>query len=103
MSVVFHATIKNDGLGGWFIELKDPSDDTTQICKDLAEFEEKIEEMGSEYGGHVDEVKWLKDDDVMPHTIDEIRMQMMEFRKKIEEEKGEFITPVATPKEESHD
>ncbi len=99
--VVFEATIKNDKAGGWFIELKDTTDGRVEICKDLDEFEEKIEQMGDDYGGHIDEVRWLKDDDLHPAAMDEIRALMAEKRAKIEEERGDFITPVATPKEES--
>ncbi len=99
--VIFEATIKNDGAGGWFIELKDTEDGRVEICKDLDEFEEKIEMMGDDYGGHIDEVRWLKDDDLHPAAMDEIRVLMAEKRAKIEEERGDFITPVATPKEES--
>jgi hypothetical protein len=100
MAVVFEATIKNDDMGGWFIELKDTVDGRVEVCKDLEEFEEKIELLGDDYGGHVDEVKWFKDDDLHPAAMDEIRIQMAEKRAKIEEDKGEFITPVVTPKEE---
>ena len=99
--VVFEALIRNDGAGGWLIELKDTQGGRVEICKDLDEFEEKIEEMGEEYGGHIDEVRWLKDDDLHPVFLDEIRVLMAEKRAKIEEEKGEFITPVATRKEEA--
>ena len=99
--VIFEATIKNDNAGGWFIELKDTEDGRVEICKDLDEFEEKIEAMGDDYGGHIDEVRWLKDEDLHPAAMDEIRALMAEKRAKIEEERGDFITPVATPKEES--
>ncbi len=101
MAVIFEATIKNDGMDGWFIELKDTTDGRVEICKDLDEFEEKIELLGDDYGGHVDEVKWLKDEDLHPHAMDEIRIKMAEKRAKIEEDKGEFITPVVTPKDEA--
>jgi len=97
--VIFEATIKNDNAGGWFIELKDTEDGRVEICKDLDEFEEKIEQMGDDYGGHIDEVRWLKDEDLHPAAMDEIRALMAEKRAKIEEERGDFITPVATPKE----
>ncbi len=97
--VIFEATIKNDNVGGWFIELRDTTDGRVEICKDIDEFEEKIEAMGDDYGGHIDEVRWLKDDDLHPAAMDEIRALMAEKRAKIEEERGDFITPVATPKE----
>lgn len=97
--VVFEAIIRSDKVGGWFIELKDTIDGRVEICKDMDEFEEKIEAMGDDYGGHIDEVRWSKEDDLHPAILDEIRLIMAEKRAKIEEERGEFITPVATPKE----
>jgi len=101
--VIFTSTIKIDENDKWFIELKDITDEDdvrVEVCFDLDEYESKIEEMGSEYGGHIDEVKWLKDDSVPPHILDEIRLKMAEQRAKIEEELGEPITPVAEKKEE---
>jgi len=101
--VVFTSTIKLDDSGKWFIELKDitdPEDERTEICSDLEEYEKIIEEMGADYGGHIDEVKWLKDDNVLPHILDEIRLKMAEQRAKIEEKLGEPITPVAEKREE---
>jgi len=103
MAVIFEALIKNDDMDGWYIELKDTVDGRVEVCKDLEEFEEKIEELGSDYGGHIDEVRWLKDDDLHPAAMDDLRIKMAEKRAKIEEEKGEFITPVVTPKEEANE
>jgi len=97
--VVFEALIRSDKTGGWFIELTDTTDGRMEVCKDLDEFEEKIEAMGDDYGGHIDEVRWLKEDDLHPAILDEIRVLMAKKRDEIEEEKGEFITPVVTPKE----
>jgi len=100
--VVFTSTIKVDDSGKWFIELQDITDAEnieTEVCSDLDEYETKIEEMGAAYGGHIDEVKWLKDENVPPFVIDEIRLKMAEQRAKIEEELGEPITPVAEKKE----
>jgi len=103
MAVVFTSTIKLDDADKWFIELKDmtdPEDIRTEICLDLDEYETKIEEMGADYGGHIDEVKWLKDDNVLPHILDDIRLKMAEQRAKLEEELGEPITPVAEKTQE---
>ena len=99
MAVVFESTIKNDGLGGWFIELKDTTDGRVAICKDIAEYEEQIEQLGADYGGHIDEVRWSSDEDVTPVMIDELRLEMAKVREKIEEEKGEFITPTGRIKD----
>jgi hypothetical protein len=103
MAVVFTSTIKLDDSDKWFIELRDitdPEDERVEVCFDLDEYETKIEEMGADYGGHIDEVKWLKDESVPPHVLDEIRLKMAEQRAKIEEELGEPITPVAEKTEE---
>ena len=104
MGVVFTSTIKIDETGKWFIEIEDATDESDvrrEACFDLDEYEKKIEEMGAEYGGHLDEVKWLKDEDVPQVVIDEIRVKMAQQRAKIEEERGESITPVAEKRPES--
>ncbi len=101
--VTFTSTIKLDDSDKWFIELRDitdPDDERVEVCFDLDEYETKIEEMGADYGGHIDEVKWLKDENVPPFILDEIRLKMAEQRAKIEEKLGEPITPVAEKVEE---
>jgi hypothetical protein len=100
MSVVFEATIKMADSDNWFIQLKDVMDGRVEDCKDLEEFAKKVEELGADYGGHVDEVKWLKDDDVPEIAMDDIRMKMAEQRAEIEEDIGEPITPYAVKDEE---
>ena len=95
--VIFTSTIKLAVDGSWYIELQDitdPDDSRTEICKNLDEYESKIEQMGADYGGHIDEVRWLQDKEVTPHILDEIRLQMAEKRASIEEQLGEPITPV---------
>ena len=99
MSVVFEATIRVDETENWYIELKDLVDGRIVHCLTIEELEKKVEELGADYGGHIDEVKWLKDDNVPPFVLDEIRLKMAEQRAKIEEKLGELITPVAEKKE----
>ena len=97
MAVVFQSVIKVDDTGKWYIEIVDANDENdvrTEVCFDLDEYEQTIEKMGEEYGGHIDSVEWSKDENVPPHIIDEIRIKMAEQRAKIEEERGEAITPV---------
>jgi hypothetical protein len=97
MAVIFTSTIKLDDSGKWYIELTDITDKEDQesiVCFDMDEYETKIEEMGAAYGGHIDEVRWLKDENVPPVVLDEIRVIMAERRQKLEEEIGEPITPV---------
>jgi hypothetical protein len=95
MSVIFEATIKMDETDGWYIILKDTVDGREESCLNIEELEKKIEEFGQDYGGHVDEVKWLKDDDVLPPVMDEIRVMMALARAKIEETTGEAIEETA--------
>ena len=95
MAVVFEATIKMDDTDGWYIQLKDTVDGRVESCLNIEELEKKIEEFGLDYGGYVDEVKWLKDDDVLPPVMDEIRLKMLEQRTKIEEITGETIEETA--------
>ena len=91
MSVVFEATVKNSDDGGWFIELKDTMDGRVEICSDLKVFETKIQELGNDYGGHIDEVKWISGDGLSPQKMQEVRVAMMEYHEKykdqLEEEK----------------
>jgi len=86
MAVVFEARIKIDENNKWFIELKDTFDDRVEICHDIDDFSQKIEKLGEDYGGHIDEVKWFKDDNVLPHIMDEIRFEMAKIQQELDEE-----------------
>lgn len=85
MSVIFKATIKVDGIGGWFIELLDTVDNRKEVCKDLEEFQEKIEILGADYGGQVDEVQWGSDENVPPQHIQEIKALMFKYKQELDE------------------
>jgi len=89
MSVIFTSTIKMDSEQNWYIELIDMVDQRVEICKDMDEYAEKIEDLGSDYGGNIDSVNWYKDEDVPPHVMDEIRMDMAKHQAEIEESLGE--------------
>ena len=93
MAVVFEARIKMDDLM-WYIELQDMTDGRVTNCTDLDDFAKKVQEFGDDYGGNIDEVKWLKDDDVPEQAMDEIRVKMAEHRASIETETGEAVTPL---------
>ena len=94
MSVIFESTIKmvESSKEDWFIELKDTVDDRIEICADLAEYSKKVEELGSDYGGNIDEVRWMKDDNVPLPVMDSIRFEMSKLQKEIEEETGKSIS-----------
>lgn len=89
MSVVFTSTIKMDDEQNWYIELKDMVDQRVEICKDMDEYAQKVEDLGSDYGGNIDSVNWYKDDNVPPHVMDEIRMEMTKQKAEVEERLGE--------------
>lgn len=84
MSVIFESVIKCNNLGFAYIELKDTTDGRIEICNDLEEFSKKIEELGSDYGGRIDEVKWSADKDVPQSEIDKIKLAMQKYQEEIE-------------------
>jgi hypothetical protein len=86
--MAFNSVIKMDPQGGWYIELTDEIEDITVRCKDLEEYMDKIEEMGSQYGPGV-EVKWSSDENLHPAYLDEIRSKMAEYQREVNEKEGE--------------
>ena len=94
MAVIFESTIKmvEGSKVDWFIELKDCVDDRVAICANLAEYSKKVEELGADYGGNIDEVIWMKADDVPLPVMDNIRFEMSKLQREIEEETGKKIT-----------
>ncbi len=89
MSVIFTSTIKMEDDQTWYIELKDMVDQRVEICKDMDEYAQKIEDLGSDYGGNIDSVNWYKDDSVPPYVMDQIREEMARQQAEIEEKLGE--------------
>ncbi|QOY52588.1 hypothetical protein [Candidatus Sulfurimonas baltica] len=90
MSAIFKSIIKMaDGSHeDWYIELTDTADERVEVCKDLQEYSKKVEELGRDYGGNIDEVLWSKDDNVPPHIMDIVRFEMSKLQKEIEEKTG---------------
>ncbi|KAB7885466.1 hypothetical protein [Poseidonibacter ostreae] len=84
MSVIFESVIKCNDLGFAYIELKDTVTQRIEICNDLEDFSKKIEELGSDYGGRIDEVKWSADDNVPQSEIDKIKLAMLKYQEEIE-------------------
>jgi len=89
MGVIFEAVIKVDEELNWYIQLTDTTDDRTHKCLDMAEFSAQVEIFGADYGGRIDEVKWSKDENVPPQTMDEIRMIMAKEQEEIKKLKAE--------------
>lgn len=86
MEVVFEALVKNDDRGGWLIELKDTVDDRVVICNNLEEFETKIQELGEDYGGKVDQVKWISHEDLSPQNEQKLRVAMIKYHEKYKDQ-----------------
>lgn len=91
MSVIFTSTIKMADDQTWYIELKDMVDQRVEICKDMDEYSQKIEDLGSDYGGNIDSVNWYKDDNVPEHVMDTVRLEMAKHQAEIEEKLGESL------------
>lgn len=83
MSVVFESRIKCNRFGEVYIELKDLVDGRIEICDDVDDYATKIEKLGEDYGGHIDEVKWFVDDGVPPAELDKIRLAMSKYQKEL--------------------
>lgn len=90
MSVIFESTIKmvQGSREDWYIELKDTISGKTEVCKDLQEYSKKVEELGAPYGGHIDEVRWSKDENVTLHVMDVVRFEMSKLQRELEDEMG---------------
>ena len=84
MSVVFESRIKCNKIGFAYIELKDTVDGRVEICDDLEDYAKKIEELGSDYGGRIDEVKWSADEDVPQSEIDKIKLAMAKYQEEMD-------------------
>jgi len=85
MAVKFISTIKENGLGGWYIELVDTVDGRKVACDNLNEYEDAIEKMGDDYGGDI-EVEWQKDDNVTNAHMEEVRMEMAKYKQRYDDE-----------------
>ncbi len=84
MEVIFESCIKVDERGEWFIELKDTRSGRVEVCLNMDEYSQKVEDFGAAYGGEINEVVWSKDENVSPHTMDEIRLEMARLQQEIE-------------------
>ena len=86
MAVIFESTIKIDETGDWYIQLIDKTDGRIMLCNDVEAYEKNVEELGQDYGGHIDEVVWLKDENVEQYIIDEIQLEMEKYKDILEKE-----------------
>jgi len=83
-AVIFDSIIKTNPLGRWYLELRDSGEGVTEVCLDLDEYAQKIEDMGAIYGGNV-EVAWAAEENVTQEQINEVRQAMMDYEQKLQE------------------
>ncbi len=84
MAVEFRANVEEDGAGGWCIRLSDTMKDSSVLCANMDDFEDKLSQMGSEYDNIV-EVVWSKNSDVSSEHFYELHQQMAQMKQKIDE------------------
>jgi len=88
MAVIINSTIKTNPVGRWYIELVDSTEEGhMEICLDINEYANKIEEIGADYGGEI-EVAWSADDGVTDVQINEVRMEMNAYEEEREKQKA---------------
>jgi Tfp pilus assembly protein PilO len=84
-TVKFISYVEQNEDGSWYIKLEDTFDKKVVVCKDLNEYKEQIEDMGSEYGNDI-EVQWVRSKDLSPANIQELQEQMAKLQKEYEDE-----------------
>ena len=84
-AVIFESVIKTNPLGRWYLELRDSEQERTEVCLDVDEYAQKIEDMGAIYGGDV-EVAWSSEENVTQIQINEVRQAMIVYEQKLQEE-----------------
>jgi hypothetical protein len=83
-AVIFESVIKTNPLGRWYLEIRDPEEDLSEVCLDIEEYAQKIEDMGAIYGGDI-EVAWSSEEDVTQAQINEVRQAMMLYEQTLQE------------------
>ncbi len=89
VAAIFESIIKTNPIGRWYIEIRDAETDKSEICLDVDEYADKIEEMGAPYSGNI-EVAWSAEENVTQLQINEVRHAMMIYEEKL---KNEADTP----------
>ncbi len=86
-AIILETVIKSNPIGRWYLEIRDSEEERTEICLDLDEYSQKIEDMGAIYGGDV-EVAWSAEENVTQIQINEVRQAMMMYEQKLQEEEA---------------
>ena len=95
-AVILESVIKTNPVGRWYLELRDSEEERTEVCLDLDEYAQKIEDMGAIYGGDV-EVAWSSEEDVTQVQINEVRQAMMVYEQKLQEAQQKFENEGSNP------
>jgi len=91
-AIILETVIKANPIGRWYLEIRDSEEDRTEICLDLDEYAQKIEDMGAIYGGDV-EVAWSSEENVTQIQINEVRQAMIMYEQKLQEEQANQNNP----------
>ena len=91
-AIILETVIKANPIGRWYLEIRDSEEDRTEICLDLDEYAQKIEDMGAIYGGDV-EVAWSSEENVTQIQINEVRQAMIAYEQKLQEEQANQNNP----------
>jgi len=83
-AVIFESVIKTNPLGRWYLEIRDSEQERIEVCLNVDEYAQKIEDMGAIYGGDV-EVAWASEENVTQMQINEVRQAMMAYEQKLQE------------------
>jgi len=83
-AVIFESVIKTNPLGRWYLEIRDNEQERTEVCLNVDEYAQKIEDMGAIYGGDI-EVAWASEENVTQMQINEVRQAMMAYEQKLQE------------------
>ncbi|RUM67201.1 MAG: hypothetical protein DSZ06_01705 [Sulfurospirillum sp.] len=89
MSAIFESVIKTLPNGRWYIELRDIEGDREAECLSVEDFAKLLEEWGADYGHDVN-VTWSQEDNVSELQVHEVRMEMMAYEQKMNEEGGDL-------------
>ena len=77
--------VSNSDNGLWNIKLTDTFEDISVMCNDITEYQEKLQDMASDYGNDI-EVIWERAKDLSPKNIELIQNEMLKLQEEYKDE-----------------
>ena len=77
--------VSNSDNGLWNIKLTDTFEDKSVMCNDITEYQEKLQDMASDYGNDI-EVIWERAKDLSPKNIELIQNEMLKLQEEYKDE-----------------